>query len=158
MKIGVVSDTHSLEIPAKVIKGLKSADLIIHAGDFCSQEEFKLFSSLKELKAVYGNCDEPALLKKLSEKCIFEVEGITIGIFHGEGSQHTVLDSVRRKFKSDKIDVAVFGHSHEALISTIEGVLYFNPGSPNDMVTAPYCSYGILDVKDEQVEAQIIKI
>ena len=40
----------------------------------------------------------------------------------------------------------------------INGILYFNPGSPTDLVIAPYRSYGILEIKDNDVVGKIIKL
>ena len=55
-------------------------------------------------------------------------------------------------------DLVIYGHSHEPLISPIEGVTYFNPGSPNDMITAPYCSYGVIEIKDGTFKPEIVKL
>mgnify|MGYP000902617687 CR=1 FL=1 len=38
MKIGVISDTHSLLIPQKLLQDLEHVDLIIHAGDICDTD------------------------------------------------------------------------------------------------------------------------
>lgn len=158
MKIGVVSDTHSREIPKQFLNDLKKVDFIIHAGDFCAVEDFEQLKSLKDLKAVHGNMDEEGLKKMLPRRLIFQCGSFLIGIFHGEGPRQRVLDAVKAEFKKEKIDCVVFGHSHQPFNEKIEGVLYFNPGSPNDEVCAPYCSYGILEIKDNQITANIIKV
>jgi putative phosphoesterase len=64
MKIGVVSDTHSRKIPLQLLDELKAVDFIIHAGDFCSVNDLQIFKRLKEVKAVYGNMDEPEVKKR----------------------------------------------------------------------------------------------
>lgn len=158
MKIGVISDTHSRPIPEKVLKDLKKTDLIIHAGDFCDEDDLKVLSAIKPVKAVYGNMDEPALLKKLPAKQIFEWNGFKIGIYHGEGSPAQVLDKVKAQFAKDKVDAIIFGHSHKAFNETINNVLYFNPGSPNDTIVAPFCSYGTLEVINGKLVGKIIKL
>lgn len=157
MKIVVISDTHSLPIPGQLIKEIKTADLLIHTGDFCSLTDFQSFKKLKEIKAVFGNMDDAKLRAVLPEKEIFFVEGIKIGLYHGSGSPKMVLDSVKAKFKLDKVDVVIFGHSHMALKEEIKGVLYFNPGSPNDM-SAAYCSYGLLEISEKKLSAKIVKV
>ena len=158
MKIGVVSDTHSFSIPQQLVKDFADAELIIHAGDFCSKEVYNGFAKMKTLKAVYGNMDDADLCRKLPRKDIFECEGIRIGVYHGEGPAKRVLDFVREEFKEDKVDVVVFGHSHQPLNEVIDNVLYFNPGSPNDKIYAPYCSYGMLEIRNGKVNGKIIKI
>ena len=56
------------------------------------------------------------------------------------------------------MDCVIFGHSHQPFNETIDHVLYFNPGSPNDIISAPYCSYGILEVTDKKIVAKLIKV
>ena len=91
MKIGVVSDTHSLLIPPEAINGLNKTDMIIHAGDFCTVKDVETFSRLKDFKGVYGNMDGADVRKILSRREILEIEGVTIGIFHGEGPRESIL-------------------------------------------------------------------
>jgi putative phosphoesterase len=56
------------------------------------------------------------------------------------------------------VDVVIFGHSHWPVNETINNVLYFNPGSPNDVVRAPYCSYGIINIDAGKISAKIVKV
>ena len=158
MKIGVVSDTHSLLIPPEAIKALSKTDMIVHAGDFCTPQDVETFSRLKDFKGVYGNMDGAEVRKLLPRRQIFEIGGVTIGIFHGEGPREGIFDAVRNAFKDRKPDVIIFGHSHQPFNKLIDGTLYFNPGSPNDMVRAPYCSYGILEIKSGTVTGKIVKL
>ncbi len=158
MKIGVVSDTHSISIPKQLIQDFKSVDFIVHAGDFCSLEDFKIFQGINQVKAVFGNMDDPALQQVLPQRQVFKCEGFSIGLFHGHGTPRPALDNAMREFKSSKVDVVIFGHSHEPYNEVINNVLYFNPGSPNDIVRAPYCSYGTIEFKSGQIIPKIIKV
>lgn len=158
MKIGVVSDTHSFLVPPEVINALNKTDMIIHAGDFCTAEDVEIFSRLKDFKGVYGNMDGEDVRKLLPRREILEVEGVTIGIFHGEGPKEKILDAVCDAFKDRKLDVVVFGHSHQPFNKLMGDTLYFNPGSPNDMVFAPYRSYGILEIESGKVTGKIVKL
>ena len=158
MKIGVVADTHSREIPAQLTEDLRQMDFIVHAGDFCSVKELKIFSSLGYLKAVYGNMDEPALRRILPRREIFEVSGQLIGLIHGDGAPQTILDYVAAQFRNENVSAIIFGHSHQPCNTRIKDILYFNPGSPNDLIIAPYCSYGILEIEDNQITGKIIKV
>lgn len=158
MKIGVVSDTHSLEVPQQLWDDFQHMDLIIHAGDFCTMEDFKAFSRVKELKAVCGNMDGDDLRRVLPRRQVFQVEGVTIGVFHGMGAPEGVRDVLRDEFKNDKVDAIVFGHTHQPFHQVIDNVLYFNPGSPSDLAFAPYRSYGILEVKAGQISGKIIRV
>jgi len=158
MKIGVVADTHSQQIPKQLLKDFENVDFIIHAGDFCSVDELKILSQIKNVEAVYGNMDEPKIRRLFPERQILRVENLAIGLCHGYGSSDKVLEIVEREFQKDKVDAVIFGHSHDPVNKMIDHVLYFNPGSPNDTVFAPYQSYGILEISNGQISATIIKV
>jgi hypothetical protein len=68
-----------------------------------------------------------------------------------------MLDAVKKVFAKDDVQAVVFGHSHVAMNEKINGVLYFNPGSPND-VCAVERSYGILEVSGGNISGKIVKI
>jgi len=158
MKIGVVSDTHSHVIPQQLFDDFEQVDLIIHAGDFCSMNDLKIFKKIAPVRAVFGNMDGLELRQVLPERDIFEVDGKLVGLFHGYGSPDKVLDCVRRDFKKERVDIVIFGHSHYPVNETIDGVLYFNPGSPNDIVRAPYCSYGMIEIRGDKILSKIIRM
>ena len=158
MILGVLSDTHSLLLPPKLLEGLKQTDLIVHAGDVCDASVLAVLKKIRPVKAVQGNMDEPALKKKLPLKELFEVEGVKVGVYHGHGPARDALSNVKEQFKHDQVDVVIFGHSHQPLNEKVGTVLYFNPGSPNDAVRAPYFSYGKIEIKGGKINAQIIKV
>lgn len=158
MKIGVVSDTHSKEIPKQLLDDFKKADLIIHAGDFCTMDVFEQLNKVQDTMAVSGNMDSPDIKQLFPKRQIIEVEGIKIGVTHGEGPSNRVRDYVVEEFEYDDVDVVVFGHAHSPCNEIIKGILYFNPGSPNDDIFAPYCSYGLLEIKDGKVKGKIKKV
>ncbi|MBF0478762.1 MAG: metallophosphoesterase family protein [Candidatus Omnitrophica bacterium] len=158
MRIGVLSDTHSKILPSVMIEDFKTVDLIIHAGDICTLDDLKVLQPLAKLEGVQGNMDDAGVKNMFPRKKILRCGKKLIGVYHGEGPSKRVLDFVKKEFADDKVDVVVFGHSHCPCQEKINGVLYFNPGSPTDQVCAPYCSYGILDIEDDQVTGRIIKI
>ena len=155
MIIGVLSDTHSFNIPASLIERLKSVDLIIHAGDM-DIHTLELLKKTAPVKAVQGNMDESALKKQLPLKEIIVCGNLKIGVTHGHiGDTREALKNAMSSFKDDKMDVVVFGHSHQALNERVGGTLYFNPGSPND---AAKPSYGLISIEAGRIKAQIVKI
>ncbi|MCC6758735.1 MAG: metallophosphoesterase family protein [Candidatus Omnitrophica bacterium] len=158
MKIGVVADTHSKDLPKQMLSDLKSVDLIIHAGDFCEVRDYEAVAKIKEVKAVYGNMDNSEIRKLFPRKQVFKLGAFSVGLFHGEGPPKTILEKVKEEFQKDKVDIVIFGHSHQPLNQKEGDVLYFNPGSPNDTVFAPYCSYGIIEIDDKKFSAKHIKI
>lgn len=158
MKIGVVSDTHSHALPKQMIEDFQDVDMIIHAGDFSAGEDLRFFKNIKDTHAVFGNMDGLELRQILPERDIINVDGIRIGLCHGHGSPESNLKYVQKEFKRDKVDVVVFGHSHQPFNEMINNVLYFNPGSPVDTVRSPYCTYGILEVNNGKVTGNIIEV
>lgn len=158
MKIGVVSDTHSLKIPRQLVDEFKKVDLILHAGDLCTKSDLIQFQEIQKTVAVMGNMDDLNLNSIIANKQIIKADGLFIGLFHGFGPPLKVLESAQKEFKNDKVDIVIFGHSHQPFNEKIGKVLFFNPGSPNDKVRAPYCSYGILEINDKQVKAKIVKV
>jgi putative phosphoesterase len=158
MILGILADTHSLNIPSRVIERFKTVDLIIHAGDICDEATVKQLKVLAPLKAVQGNQEESALKKELPLKEIIVCDNFRIGITHGHlGESRDALKNAMSAFKNDKIDVVIFGHSHQALKEHIGSTLYFNPGTPND-ASAKFLSYGLIIINAGKVKAEIVKI
>jgi predicted phosphodiesterase len=74
------------------------------------------------------------------------------------GTNREALKNAMACFKDDKIDVVIFGHSHQALKEQIGLALYFNPGSPNDVTRADFCTYGLITCGYGKIQAEIVKI
>jgi len=145
MKIAVLADTHvhMLEhLPKKIIDALSTVDLIIHAGDFTDVQVLKELKRLRGVKAVQGNMDSMELKTVLPVKEIVEIENKRIGITHGSGSPWGIEGRVRKMFKSDRIDIIGYGHSHQSQNKVINDILLFNPGKATD-------SFGILTINGE---------
>ena len=158
MKIIVLSDTHSQPLPVTLQDDLASADLILHAGDFADVDVYNQLKAVQAVRAVYGNIDGMDLRKLLPREMVFDCEGVRIGLAHGDGNPDGVMARLQKEFQGSGVQVIVFGHTHMAYQGMVDGVLFFNPGSPTDSIRAPYRSYGILDVKQGKVKAKIVKL
>ncbi|MGD9677629.1 MAG: metallophosphoesterase family protein [Vulcanibacillus sp.] len=158
MKITVISDTHisrkGQELPSLVLKSIENSDLLIHAGDFTSASLLYYLEALTRVEAVAGNNDGADLFH-LGKKKIIELNGYSIGITHGEGDYSNILQRVKRTFSDDKVDIVIFGHSHQPYSVTESGVLYFNPGSPTNRRRSPKHSYGEITL-GKKIGADII--
>jgi putative phosphoesterase len=151
MRIAVLADTHvnTLEhLPRKIIDAISTVDLIIHAGDFTDVQVLKELKRLRGVKAVQGNMDTMELKTVLPVKEIVEIENKRIGITHGSGSPWGIEERVRKMFESDRIDIIVYGHSHQSQNEVIDDILLFNPGKATD-------SFGILTI-DGEAKGEII--
>ena len=159
MKIAVISDTHSLPLPKKLLNELSKFDLIIHAGDICDEDTLKSLRKITEVKAVQGNMCDGKLKRSLPLKEYFECEGVQIGVYHGHaGVSRDALTNAQAQFQDEPVDIIIFGHSHHAFNKTIDGILFFNPGSPNDVIKARFFSYGTIKIHNGKIKAEIIKL
>jgi len=157
-KIGVVSDTHSKRLPPQMLKDFQAVDFILHAGDFADVSVLDELSKIKKVEGVCGNMDGAVLCQQLPKKRIIPCGPYQIGLTHGGGAPKKLLEKVKEIFKNDRVDVVVFGHSHHPMNEIINGVLFFNPGSPTDDIFAPYRSYGILDISNQGIKGRIIEV
>lgn len=160
VRIGVLSDTHmprtADSLPRQVVEGLRGVDIILHAGDITEESALAALSKIAPIKAVAGNMDSPHLKKSLPKKEVIEMGGCRIGLIHGYGPPFGMVKRIRREF--DQVDAIVFGHSHSIMNKTVDGVLFFNPGSPTDNIFAKENAYGIITVKGGRLKGEIIKI
>jgi len=158
MKIVVIADTHSEKIPKPLIEAVKESDMVIHVGDFVDLEVLNMLKGLKDVHAVYGNMDGLELRQVLPKREIFSCEGVKIGLFHGEGGPDGIVPRVRAQFEDERVQAIVFGHTHEVMNEVVDGILFFNPGSPTDKIRAPFRSYGVLEVSGSEIKGKIVKL
>src|SRR5437870_4188862 len=103
MTIGILSDTHSLNLPEKMLQAFAKMDLIIHCGDFCDADVLKKLQSINKVVAVQGNMDEGALKKKLPLKEKITLDGVKIGVYHGHGASRDALGNATAQFAHDPV-------------------------------------------------------
>ncbi|NQT33147.1 MAG: YfcE family phosphodiesterase, partial [Candidatus Omnitrophica bacterium] len=101
--------------------------------------------------------DSVELKEALPKKLVLKVAGKKIGVVHGSGPAFKVLQMAKNAF-DEKLDVIIFGHTHNVVNETVDGTLYFNPGSPTDNVFAKYRSFGIIEIDGDDLKAKIIRI
>ncbi|WP_281177660.1 metallophosphoesterase family protein [Paenibacillus dakarensis] len=154
-KIGVVSDTHmprmAKQLPAELVKGIISSDLIIHAGDWSSWGVYETLRGIAPVEGVAGNTDSKEIENRLGLSKVIVIEGFRIGIVHGHGSKGTTESRALSAFSGQKVDCIIFGHSHIPLLKQIGDVILFNPGSPTDKRRQPQYSYGIIEIENGEL-------
>jgi uncharacterized protein len=163
MKIVIISDTHiperAQELPERIVKEIQTADAVIHAGDFTSNEFYEQLKSIsKMLYAVRGNMDDYIIGQRLPEKIFFNLGGKNIGLMHGIGAPAQLEDRIYNTFKDDKPDIIIFGHSHSTLEKMKGSVLILNPGSCTDFVFAKKRSFMILNIEQGICKVDIIEL
>lgn len=159
MKIGVISDTHlsgpTPRLEMVVEKYFKEVDLILHAGDIHSLEVFDVFKG-KTVHAVSGNRDLPEVRDSLPRKELITVKDYRIGLTHGWGSPLGLAKRASSLFED--VHCIVFGHSHWAVNSRRNGLLFFNPGAFSGGIFSLWRrSIGLLTV-DRDIVGEIIQL
>jgi putative phosphoesterase len=160
MIIGVISDTHIPEraqnIPQIVFEIFKDVDMILHAGDLVSLDVKDHLSEIAPTTCVQGNMDRYMGLK-LPERKKISLEGIEIGLSHGEVYPRGDTQQLRYIGLEMNVKVLITGHTHWSFIKELPDMLLLNPGSP----TVPRLSdpsVMIIEIEDSKLDARIVKI
>ncbi len=160
MQIGLISDTHIPDrakiIPSNVIESFKNVNLIIHAGDLTSTEVIDELENIAPVIAVQGNMDRIAGID-LPKAKIIEIEGVKIGVSHGEIYPRGDSQQLLYLAKQLGVNVLVTGHSHQPKIEQIEDVLLLNPGSPVVPRLADR-TVMIMEIHEKNIDVELIKI
>ncbi len=119
--VGVISDTHGL-LRLEAVDALRGVELILHAGDVGKPEVVDELRRLAPIFVVRGNVDHGDWASQLPVSEIVEVAGRSFYMLHDIGELD--LDPPTAGFAA-----VIFGHSHQPLIETRDGVLFLNPGS-----------------------------
>ena len=137
--IAVISDTHMprgpRRLPDSCVERLRTADLILHAGDLMTAEV------LAELEGL-----GPAV----------EAAGARLGMVHDAGPARGRLQRLRRRFP--EADAVVFGHSHIPLHEEAEGFQIFNPGSPTERRRQRRHTMGVARVENGAVRFELVEL
>lgn len=117
-RIDIVSDTHGY-LSESLLRELKDADLIIHAGDMTSEMDYEHLKTIAPVRAVLGNNDYyrdygPEVDRLLT----FTYEGLKFAVAH-----------YREDLPVGSVDVAICGHTHRAKEVQVGHCLVINPGS-----------------------------
>jgi hypothetical protein len=161
-RIVVLSDTHAprrwKECPPAVAAHLRSADLILHAGDVCTAGVLDELAQYAPVTAVLGNNDGAEVADwGAAETASLIIEGVRIAMIHDSGAAAGRLRRMRRRFPD--ADLVVFGHSHIPLDEAAGGFRIFNPGSPTDRRRMPHGTIGLLGIADGTLHsAEIVPV
>ena len=129
-KILVISDTHGY-IDDRILHYAKNSDEVWHAGDIGTTQVTDTISSLKPLRAVFGNIDNHELRLSFPEELLFECEDINIYMTHIGGRPGRYAKGISEKIKSIKPKIFICGHSHILKIQydKVNQLLFINPGA-----------------------------
>ncbi len=128
-RFGLVSDTHGhfhRELPTL----LRGVETILHAGDVCGDDVLDQLELIAPTFAVAGNCDRVSERLPLSRRVDmpFGTAAIAHGHLHPAPIEERIAALVRGA-PAGGLRLVVTGHSHQALLREVDGVLVVNPGA-----------------------------
>lgn len=129
-KILLLSDTHS-HIDSDVLKHVRNADEVWHAGDIGNLSVTDAIKELKPLRAVYGNIDGTEIRKEFPLHNRFICEEVRVWITHIGGYPGRYSPNIRQEIYSDPPQLFISGHSHILKVMPDKklGLLHMNPGA-----------------------------
>lgn len=129
-KILLLSDTHSY-IDVAILKHVKQADEVWHAGDIGDLSVTDEIKALKPLRAVFGNIDDAKARTEFPLHNRFMCEGVDVWITHIGGYPPKYNGKVRDALKENPPDLFITGHSHilKVIPDRTLNLLHMNPGA-----------------------------
>ncbi len=129
-KILLLSDTHSY-IDDDILKYVKQADEVWHAGDIGDLKVTDTLKALKPLKCVYGNIDNSEIRREFPENNRFMCEGVDVWITHIGGYPKAYDVRIRDEIRTNPPKLFISGHSHilKVMPDSKLGLLHMNPGA-----------------------------
>jgi hypothetical protein len=125
-----LSDTHSY-IDDDILKYVKQADEVWHAGDIGKLDVTDTIKKIKPLRAVYGNIDDTKARMEFPENNRFMCEGVDVFITHIGGYPGKYNQRVRELLYQNPPKLFISGHSHILKVMPDKklNLLHMNPGA-----------------------------
>lgn len=129
-KILLLSDTHGY-IDDAILKYVKQADEVWHAGDIGDLKVTDAIKKLKPLKAVYGNIDGSEVRTEFPEHNRFKCEDVDVWITHIGGYPPKYNPRVIETIKQHPPRLFICGHSHilKVMPDKKRHLIHMNPGA-----------------------------
>jgi len=129
-KILLLSDTHSY-IDNQILKFVRQADEVWHAGDIGDLTVSDQIKAIKPLRAVYGNIDSAACRAEFPLDQCFTIEKVKVWITHIGGYPKRYEQRVSSQLEQIKPDLFISGHSHitKVMYDSKHALLHMNPGA-----------------------------
>ena len=129
-RILLLSDTHSY-IDDDILKYVKQADEVWHAGDIGDLKVTDTIKAFKPLKAVYGNIDNTQARLEFPEVNRFMCEDVDVCMIHIGGYPGKYVPKVRALLQQKPPKIFICGHSHILKVMPDKNLnlLHMNPGA-----------------------------
>lgn len=114
-----------------ILKHVKEADEVWHAGDIGDLKVTDSIKALKPLKAVYGNIDDAKARSEFPLHQKFMCEEVNIWMTHIGGYPPKYNGRVREAIQMNPPDLFITGHSHilKVIPDKKLNLLHMNPGA-----------------------------
>ena len=150
MRFDIISDTHGY-LSEELLEAVCGADYIVHAGDICSEYDYRTLERIAPVRACLGNndwgCDYGPDVKRVTR---FFAGGLRWQLCH-----------YRERLDLLTCDVAICGHTHRPYFERDPKTrtLVMNPGSPTFPRTAKGPTIGRIMAENGHVsEVRIITL
>ena len=150
MRFDIVSDTHGY-LSEELLEALQGADYIVHAGDICSESDYRTLTQIAPVHMCLGNND-------WSNEYGPDVKRMTR--FFAAGLRWQICHYVER-LDLMTCDIAICGHTHRPYFErdSRTRVLIMNPGSPTFPRTSQGPTMGRIEAENGHVKScQIIQL
>ncbi len=129
-KILLLSDTHSY-IDEQILKFVKQADEVWHAGDIGAIEVADTIKKIKPLRAVFGNIDDNLIRLEYPLDLKFTLEDVSVWITHIGGYPNKYDFRIKDELKRNPPKIFISGHSHilKVIYDKKLNLLHLNPGA-----------------------------
>lgn len=159
MKILVLADTHGSIYEAKLaINANPDTDLVIHLGDHVRDAKriAEMFPEIK-FEIVPGNCDY--IFGETDMEKVLECEGKRIMLTHGHRQYaKNGLDELSGLAEKNNADLLLYGHTHVPEVVRKNFFILLNPGSVSFPRGNSQKTYGLVEIEDGEIKAQIKQI
>lgn len=129
-KILLLSDSHSY-IDNQILKYVRLADEVWHAGDIGNLDVTDSIKAIKPLRAVYGNIDNKEARAEFPLDNKFTVEGVSVWITHIGGYPNKYNKRINDELTNNPPKIFISGHSHILKVQFDKklNLLHLNPGA-----------------------------
>jgi hypothetical protein len=129
-KILLLSDTHSF-IDDQILKFVKQADEVWHAGDIGNLKVTDTIKKLKPLRAVFGNIDGNEAKAEFPLDAKFSLENVAVWMTHIGGYPNRYNQRIREEITKNSPKIFISGHSHILKVQYDKklNLLHLNPGA-----------------------------
>lgn len=129
-KILLLSDTHSY-IDENIMKYVREADEVWHAGDIGDLVVTDVIKKIKPLRAVYGNIDDAKARLEFPLHNRFFCEKMDVWITHIGGYPGKYNGAIREELQKNPPAIFICGHSHILKVQFDKklNILHLNPGA-----------------------------